>query len=294
MDLSAPTRRVVTPVIRPATGVLGAEIHNVDLSQPLSDAQWAAIHDAFVRYKVIWFPGQAISDRQHLDFARRFGDVIHVPQLVSVDGQPELQMLHRRAADSGRVIGESWHTDSTYLDAPPDAVVMRSVIVPDVGGDTAFLDMQLAFEALSDTMQRTLESLSAVHSATRIFGSAYLAQQRKFDNTSVRKDLRREEGDREVVHPLVTTHDRSGRKCLFLNRVYVQRIDGMTEAESQGLLNFLYEHCARYEFTCRVRWSPDQVLVWDNRATLHKAIFDYPGQERLLKRATIAGRPPHR
>lgn len=288
VDLS----RSITVV--PATGVLGAEIRDVDLSQPLSEEQWQQILDAFVRYKVIWFPKQDISDRQHLEFSQRFGEVIHVPQLVPVDGQPELQLLHRKAQDSGRVIGESWHNDSTYLECPPAAVVMRSEIVPEVGGDTAFLDMQQAFEALSDTMKNFLRSLTTVHSATRIFGSTYLAQKRRFDNTSVRKDLTVEEGDREMLHPLVIRHHLSGEEMLFLNRVYIQRIEGMSDAESQALLNFLYEHCSRYELTCRVRWTPNQILIWDNRATLHKAIFDYPGKERLMKRATIAGPRPRR
>lgn len=278
--------------IRPATGVLGAEITNVDLSKPLTDEQWAVIHDAFVKYKVIWLPDQNITHQQHLEFARRFGQVIHVPQLRPYEEQPELQPIFRKAQDTGRIIGESWHEDSTYLDEPPAAVVMRSLQVPDVGGDTAFLDMEAAYQALSEPMKKIVESLQAVHSATRIFGSMYLAQNRRFDHTSVRKDLKVEEGDREVIHPLVIRHHLSGKRCLFLNRVYIQRINGMTDAESKALLDFLYDHCSRYEFTCRVRWSNNQILVWDNRATLHKAIFDYPGKDRFLVRATIAGPRP--
>jgi taurine dioxygenase len=137
-----------------------------------------------------------------------------------------------------------------------------------------------------------LDGLSLVHSATRIYGSAYHAQQRKFSAASTRTDLDIEAGDREMVHPLVCTHDASGRRFLYVNQVYVQRIDGMTEAESQPILSFLHAHCARFEFTCRVRWAKDQVLVWDNRAAMHKAIPDYAGRARLMTRTTVAGARP--
>jgi taurine dioxygenase len=277
--------------VSPITGVLGAEITGVDLREPLEEDTWNEIKHAFYEHQVIYFPNQAITHEQHLAFSRHFGPVKPVPLLKNIEGFPEVQMIRREASETGRVIGESWHTDSTFLDEPPAAVVMRAVDVPEYGGDTGFLSMYKAFEALTPAMQNVVSSLSAVHSATRIFGSAYQAQNRQFSNTSARvMDV--ELGDRETVHPMVITHPGSGRKGLYINQVYVQRIEGMTDLESKSLLSFLYEHVARFDFTCRIRWKKDQVLVWDNLCTMHRAIPDYMGKFRFLTRTTIGGKRP--
>jgi alpha-ketoglutarate-dependent taurine dioxygenase len=291
--LSKPVLRFERIEVSPITGVLGAEITGVDLREPLDDATWQEIRSAFHAHQVIYFPNQPITHEQHIAFSRHFGPVKPVPLLKSIEGYPEVQMIRREASETGRVIGESWHTDSTFLDEPPAAVVMRAVDVPECGGDTGFLSMYTAFEALSPAMQHVVSGLSAVHSATRVFGSAYQAQNRRFSNTSARvMDV--DVGDRETVHPLVITHPGSGRKGLYINQVYGQRIEGMTDAESKPLLSFLYEHVSRFDFTCRVRWKKDQVLVWDNLCTMHRAIPDYTGKFRYLTRTTIGGARPAR
>lgn len=279
--------------VRPLTGVLGAEIHGVDLSQPLDQAVFDDIVVALRDYLVIYFPDQDITHDQHIAFSRRFGSHMRVPQLHSVEGHEDLQRIQRLAADTGRIVGENWHTDSTWMERPPAAVMMRALEVPAFGGDTGFMSMYAAYEALSPTLQQTLERLNGVHSATRVFGTAYhKGDGKKFDASNARQDIDAQLGDRECVHPLVCRHAITGRKFLYVNRVYVQRIDGMTEAESRPLLEFLYEHTARFEFTCRVRWKPHQLLIWDNRASMHKAISDYPGKFRSLVRTTIAGDRP--
>ncbi|HSV81881.1 MAG TPA: TauD/TfdA family dioxygenase [Ramlibacter sp.] len=281
--------------VAPLTGVLGAEITGVDLREPLATDTWDEIRQAFADHQVIYFPGQKLTDEQHLAFSRHFGEVITVPQLHSVDGHPEVQIIRRLATDTGRVVGENWHADSTYLDEPPAAVVMRAVDVPPYGGDTGFLSMYAAYEALSPRYKEMLEPLSIVHSATRIFGSANLASGRsKYNAASTRTDLSLELGDREMVHPLVCTHALSGRKFLYVNKTYVQRIDGFTNEESAPIIAFLLEHCSRFDFTCRVRWHNDQILIWDNRCTMHRAIPDYTGQHRYLTRVTIGGPRPSR
>lgn len=279
--------------VHPLTGVLGAAITGVDLRQPLDDELWSQIHQAFLQHQVIYFPDQALTPEQHIAFSRRFGPVEPVPLLKPVDGYPELQMIRREATETGRVIGENWHTDSTFLERPPAAVVMRAVEVPPFGGDTGFLSMYTAYETLSPAMRDMIDSLGVVHSATRIFGSLYQAQNRRFASTSARA-MSVEDGDREVVHPLVVTHPGTGRKLLYVNQVYAQRIDGMTEAESVPLLKFLYEHASRFDFTCRVRWKNNQVLIWDNLCTMHRAVPDYAGQLRYLTRTTIGGERPRR
>jgi taurine dioxygenase len=280
--------------VDPLTGVLGAEISGIDLREPLSDDAWNEIRDAFADHQVILFPGQKLSHEQHRAFAGRLGEVIRVPQLHSVDGHPDVQIIRRLATDTGRVVGENWHADSTYMDQPPAAVVMRAVDVPPYGGDTGFLSMYAAYEALSPSFKAMIEPLNVVHSATRIFGSMYKAQARKFNNATTRTDLDVEAGDREVSHPLVCTHALSGRKSLYLNRTYSQRIEGFTHEESAPLLAYLYDHSSRFDFTCRARWRTDQILVWDNRCTMHRAIPDYTGQHRYMTRVTIAGPRPSR
>lgn len=279
--------------VYPLTGVLGAEIRGVDLRQPLDDATWHEIRDAFHRHQVIYFPDQPLTHEQHIAFSRHFGPVDPVPLLKSIDGYPEVQMIRREAQETGRVLGENWHADSTFLDTPPAAVVMRAMDVPEHGGDTGFLSMYTAWEMLSPAMQKTLEGLNVVHSATRVFGSVYQAQNRRFSNTSA-KVMDVDAGDREAVHPVVVTHPGSGRRALYVNQVYCQRFEGMTEAESRPLLQFLYDHAARFDFTCRVRWKKDQVLVWDNLCTMHRAVPDYAGQFRYLTRTTIGGVRPSR
>jgi alpha-ketoglutarate-dependent taurine dioxygenase len=280
--------------VRPLTGVLGADIVGVDLREPLADEVWAEIRDAFADHQVILFPDQKLSHEQHTAFARGLGEVIRLPQLHSVEDHPDVQIIRRLATDTGRVVGENWHADSTYLDEPPRAVVMRAVDVPSYGGDTGFLSMYAAYEALSPGFKALIAPLNVVHSATRIFGSAYLAQGRRFNASGAKTEMDVELGDREVAHPLVCTHEVSGRKFLYVNKTYSQRIEGLTNEESAPILAFLYEHCARFDFTCRARWRNDQILVWDNRCTMHRAIPDYTGQHRFMTRVTIAGKRPAR
>jgi taurine dioxygenase len=279
--------------VAPLTGVMGAEIRGVDLAQPLDDETWAEVQEAYARHLVVWFPDQAIDHAQHLAFARRFGELVRIPQIHSEAFDPMVQIVRREATDTGRVVGESWHTDSTFMDNPPAAVVMRAIDVPSYGGDTGFSNLYAAWESLSPSFQRLVEPLRAVHSGTRIFGSAYHAQKRKFAATSAKTDLADLElADRETVHPIVCTHAVTGRKFLYVNKVFVQRIDGMTEQESQPILDFLYQHQERFDLTCRVRWRNGQVLIWDNRCTQHRAVPDYTGCRRYLTRVTVGGARP--
>ena len=280
--------------VTPLTGVIGAEIRGVDLSRPIEPPVLQEIRDAFSDHQVVLFPDQPISNAQHLAFSRHFGEVVQVPQLRSVDDVPEVQMIRRLATDTGRIVGENWHADSTYMDTPPIAIVMRAVDVPEYGGDTGFLSMSAAYEALSPGFRAAIDSLNVVQSATRIFGSAYRAQGRTYDPAAARTDISLEIGDREVSHPLVCRHPVSGRRYLYINRTYSQRIDGWSEEESQALFTFLHEHCTRFDFTFRARWKKDQVLIWDNRCTMHKAIPDYAGKYRLLTRVTLSGSAPSR
>jgi alpha-ketoglutarate-dependent taurine dioxygenase len=278
--------------VRPMNSTIGAEIRGVDLSRSLDEESWQEVRQAFADYLVVYFPDQPITHAQHLAFSERLGPLMAMPQLHSVEGFEAIHIIKRDADDNSRVIGENWHADSTYFESPPAAVVMRAITIPEFGGDTGFLSMYAAYETLSPKLRSVLDTLKIVHSATRIYGSAYHAQKKKFSANNAKVNLDIEAGDREQIHPAVCTHPVSGRRFLYLNQVYVQRFEGMTEPESQPLLRFLFEHCARIEHTCRVRWQQDQVLIWDNRAAMHKAIPDYIGRARYMTRTTIAGEPP--
>jgi alpha-ketoglutarate-dependent taurine dioxygenase len=274
--------------VQPLTGALGAEIRGLDLAESLDRETQREILEAFREHLVVYFPDQPISNERHVEFARLFGDVITLPQIFSLPECPQLQIVKRDAEARGAVVGGGWHTDSTFLERPPAAVMMRAMEVPAYGGDTAFSNMYLAYEALSPRLKELLDGLRAVHSGARVFGS----RQAKIQKSFKLPEGKMEEGDREIVHPVVCTHPTSGRKHLFVNATFTQRFEGMTEEESAPLLQYLYQHCGRMAFTCRVRWRKNQLLIWDNRATHHHAIADYDGSFRYLLRATVEGPRP--
>lgn len=272
--------------VKPLTGALGAEIQGADLTRALDPEIQAEIVDAFYRHLVVYFPDQTgLTPEQHIAFASLFGPLQRIPHINSIEGYPDVQIVRRMPEEKTLYIGEGFHADSTFLPTPPTTVTMRAVEVPEYGGDTAFANMYLAYETLSPGMQALLSGLKGVHSAAKVFGKA--ADQSRF----TMKVMDPEEGDREVVHPLVRTHPGSGRKSLFINRTYLIRIDGMTEQESQPILDYLRAHAAHIAFTCRVRWKKDMVLIWDNRCTHHSAIGDY-NTYRYLERVTTGGEVP--
>ena len=273
--------------IRPLTGALGAEISGVDLSKELRPAEREEIRQALHDHLVIYFRDQpGFTRERHLEFAGMFGPLQKIPHIFSVEGYPDVQMVRREPGESRRFVGEGFHTDSTFMRTPPTTVTMHCIEAPEVGGDTAFANLQLAYDTLSPGMQKLIGSLRAVHSATRLFGS------RGSDPSRVMmKQMDTAEGDAEVMHPIVRTHPGSGRKSLFVHPAYTQRIEGLTEEESAPLLLFLYQHASRMEYTCRVRWYRHMVLVWDNRCTYHSAIGDYDAL-RYIERVTTGGEVP--
>ncbi|MBO9514792.1 MAG: TauD/TfdA family dioxygenase [Variovorax sp.] len=277
--------------IRPITGALGARVTGIDLRQPLATEQRDVVQAAFDHHLLLTFPGQQpLSPEQHMRFSEVFGDHQDLPHIPLVEGYPKLQEVLAEATHvKGQVAGQNWHSDSSFLSAPPLGVAMRAVELPDFGGDTAFVNMCLAYESLSPALQQMLAGMKAVHSATRVFGKA--SQEREV-RLNMRANTSMDEGERESAHPVVRTHPRTGRKGLFVNRVYTQRFEGWTAEESAPLLQYLYSLYDRPEFGCRIEWHPDMMLLWDNRFTQHRAIFDYQGKRRYLVRTTIQGERP--
>lgn len=272
--------------IRPLSGTIGAEVTGVDLNDP-GDRQIEEIRTAFAQFLVLAVRDQAkLTPENHIRFAGLFGEMQPILHLDHIEGYPDIQPIHRDAGDTKRITGELFHNDSTYLRTPPTAIAMRAIELPPAGGDTAFANLQLAYDMLSSTMQQFLGNLRVVHSGKRLFGTGA-------DQTSVHmKRMDPAEGDKEVTHPLIVTHPVSGRKFPFVNPAYSLRIEGLEESESQAILDFLYTHCTQIALTARVRWEPGTLVLWDNWAAYHSAIGDYEGYARTLHRVSVGGPVP--
>jgi alpha-ketoglutarate-dependent taurine dioxygenase len=274
--------------VAPVASALGAEIQGVDLREEMSDATTETIRDAFGRYGVIFFRDQELTPEQHIAFARRWGEIEINRFFRPVDGYPEIAEV-RKEPDQAKNIGSEWHTDHSYDLAPALGSILYAREVPEVGGDTLFANMHLAYEMLSDGLKQTLEGLSAWHSSRHVFGHGGRAQELQRDQRILNPDL----ATQDALHPVVIRHPATGRKVLYVNRSFTVRFDGWTEEESKPLLDFLYRHAARPEFTCRFQWRAGSIAFWDNRSTWHYAVNDYAGQRRLMHRITLQGQPLH-
>ena len=273
--------------VRPIAGACGAEIDGVRIGDELDDATIGEIRDALNRHCVIFFRNQKFDAEQHKAFARRFGEVFVHPNYRGTQDDDEIVMVRREPGDK-HIVGEDWHADTTMVEAPPMGAILYAIEVPPYGGDTCFANQYLAYETLSAGMKRMLAGLRAVHSDRMVAGPQ--AGRNAHRSTKVREDA----GWQETVssHPVVRTHPETGRKLLFVNRSYTVGFEGMTEAESRPLLEYLLEHGHRPEFTCRFRWEQGSVAFWDNRSVKHLAVHDAGPHRRLMRRVQIAGDRP--
>ena len=284
--------------IKPVSGALGAEILGVKLDKNLSNSQFDTIHKALLDYQVIFFRDQNLAPEEHISFARRFGELDYHPFAASLEEFPEIIAVIKEANDkTNRVFGGGWHTDVTFYEKPAMGSILYALEVPPFGGDTLFSNMYMAYEALSDGFKNLLHNMSAVHSASKAYGPNGRAAKRNshatsggYDTIKVRTGL---DALEETKHPVVRTHPETGKKGIFVNQGFTIKFNGWTEEESAPLLNFLYQHSARPEFTCRFRWKTGSVAFWDNRCTHHFALNDYQGYRRAMHRVTICGDKPH-
>ncbi len=271
--------------IRPLSGALGAEILGIDLAHDLSDETVAAIRAAWLEHLVIFFREQRLDPAQFLRVACRFGEPVEYPFVKGLDGFPKITPVIKLEHEKVN-FGGLWHSDTAYLDKPPMGTMLIARETPPRGGDTLFANMYLAYETLSDGLKRVLDSLTAVNSSA------------KADTTRTREDRVRDSGradarqEYSAEHPVVRTHPETGRKALYVNGGHTVRFSGMTEQESAPLLNYLFNHMVRPEFTCRFRWEPGSIALWDNRCTQHNPVNDYHGYRRVMHRVTLAGDVP--
>jgi len=265
----------------------GAEVFGLSLTEA-SSAAMQQVRAALAQHAVLFFRDQRFTPGQQLDVTRLFGPILRVPYIQHMDAYPDIIAVQKEA-DERRIsnFGGTWHSDFSFLDEPPSYTLLYALELPALGGDTLWASQYAAYEALSDGMQRLLDPLWAVQTAwphgTKGPGPGTAVSR---SVGMVRNDP---SADREVLQPVVRVHPVTGRKALFVNPVYTQRFEGMGEDESRPLLNYLFGHATRAEFTCRLRWAPGTLAVWDNRCLLHLAINDYDGSRRLLHRTTVAG-----
>ena len=271
--------------IKPLSGCIGAEIHGIDLTKPITHELYILLRECLVEYEVIFFRDQAITPAQQYALASMFGPLQSHPAYQTVEGFPEISILESTADKPTKI--ECWHSDMTFRQHPPLATVLRAQIVPDKGGDTLWASMTAAYRGLSKSMQDFLSTLTAVHDFSYGFkeslaepGGQQRLAQALVDNQPVR-------------HPVIRIHPESGKSVIFVNELFTRHIEGLSRSESDALLAFIFEHIRTPEYSCRFAWQPDSIAIWDNRSTQHKPINDYFPAHRRLERITIDGDLPY-
>jgi len=274
--------------VRPLTGSLGAEIFGPTLNR-ISDEEAGEIRRAAADHKVVFFRDQDLTTEQFEDFAGVWGSFGTDPFIAAIPDHPHVVRVCKEADEkSPFVFGGAWHSDWSFQATPPSFTLLYAVDVPDVGGDTMWANMNLAYESLSPELKRTLSRVEAVHSPKNAYGSSATHN----DLAENMEILYGPDAHLRHNHPAVRIHPETGEPALFVNPGYVVGIDGLRPDEADLILHHLYEVATNPTFTCRFRWRPGSLAVWDNRCTLHNPISDYLGTRREMMRITIAGEAP--
>jgi taurine dioxygenase len=266
--------------VRKSSPNIGAEIHGIDLSQPLGEEQFGEVHAALMEHLVIFFRDQRMSPEQQKELGRRFGRLhVHPAAPGVLPGHPEVFVIK---ADEGSkfVAGEDWHTDvSCEAEPPMGTMLYLTTVPPDGGGDTLFASMYLAYERLSEPIKKLVDGMTAIHDGEPLYRGRY-------GNDDSSKVYPRAE------HPVVRTHPVTRKKGLYVNRFFTTRLVGLSRNESDAILNMLFRHIETPEFNVRFHWQPGSVAFWDNRCTQHHALWDYYPHKRYGHRVTVCGDRP--
>jgi len=271
---------------------MGAELTGVDLAahfnsatNRIDEAFMAEIRSIWLAHQMIVIRAQSISPAQQLAFAESLGAPDIYPFLKGLDGFPMITEVLKKETETVN-FGGVWHSDTTYQPCPPMATVLYAKQLPPLGGDTLFANQYSAFDHFSDGLKDMLSGLRGVNLASNTKVSATRSERVKEAGSGVKAD------QMIGIHPVVRTHPETGRKSLFVNPAHTVAFDGWTEAESEGLLQFLFAHQIAPEFQCRLSWQVGDIAIWDNRCTLHYPLNDYHGHRRLLHRITLKGDSP--
>ncbi len=279
----------------PLASAMGAEIQGVDLSA-LDDATFAEIADALYRHKMIFFRDQRIALEHQEALTARFGPFGTDAYTPGMPGHPNVQRVVKEADVRVKLIfGSGWHTDSPFLEQPPSISMLFGVDIPPYGGDTIWANTALAYDFLSETMQQVVGPLRVHMSAAGVMSA--LADKAPGDGAAAKMGSVELDVDRQAIiagwsHPLVRRHPVTGEKALYVDETYSSGIEGMTDPEARALLGFLQQHVTQPAFTCRLRWAPNTLAIWDNRLCIHQAFNDHDGFRREMYRTTVLGEVP--
>ena len=261
---------------------LGAIITGIDLSKEINKDQFKDIHKAFLDNQVLFFQNQnEISPEVHLKLGKLFGELHMHPAAPSMPGYPEIFEIHAHK-NSKVANGEFWHSDVSCDIKPPLGTMLQLHILPETGGDTMFSNMYSAYNELSDKYKNLLDGLIAIHESEHLYIGRY--EDRGVNRDNIKTPV--------ANHPLIRTHPITGKKAIYVNRTFTTGIEGMNKNESSSILEFLFDHCEHVNFQIRYRWNKNDMAFWDNRCTMHRAIWDYWPNERKGRRVTIKGDKP--
>ena len=268
------------------SGALGAEVKGIDLKDS-SIENWNVINDLLLEHKVLFFRNQYISSEEQLNLARKFGPLERHIYVKGREKYPEILRIIKEP-DEKQQWGETWHTDVSYNPKPTKVIMLRSIKIPPVGGDTMFSNMELAYETLDDEIKNKIDDKKAIHSS--LGAAAFVDAYKAMEGNGNLKEY-------SNSHPVVRTHPETGKKILYVNSMYTKKILDLDEDESDHILNHIFKHQERLDFTCRFKWTENAVAIWDNRSTLHQGLTDFfPGRglghERVMDRIAIEGDNP--
>jgi taurine dioxygenase len=263
---------------------LGAEIHGLDLKEGMDPETCRALEAALIEHKVIVLRDQRLTTEQHVAISRLFGE-LEVHPMRPKGEFPEILVLDNHK-DNPVLSTDVWHSDTTFRQNPTKYTILRCQIMPKLGGDTLFTDMEAAYDGLSTTFKKMIDGLTAVHDFQNF---RVLFKKTEEDQAKLRK---MEELFPNPSHPVVRTHPETGRKCIYVNPQFTVRIEGLDPDESRAILQVLYAQVHVPESQFRVRWSPDTIVFWDNRSTQHYAANDYYPERRRMERTAVVGDVP--
>jgi taurine dioxygenase len=286
---SETTRAIAGLEVEPIAGALGAIVRGLDLRAAGTAEDVEPLLQSLARHLVVFLPDQELD----LDDLERVTDLLGgrdvTPYVTPLEGRPYVIRVIKEPGDHLN-FANAWHSDLSYLPEPPAYTLLHAYEVPPFGGDTLWSNQYLAYETLSPGLRHTLDQLRVVHSAGMAYGTGGLLDRaKKLTSMAIAPS---EEAYREHVHPAVIRHPVTGRSALYVNPVYSTRFEGWSPAESQGLLDHLCRHSVTENFTCRLRWRPRMLAIWDNRCTVHNALNDYSGVRREMFRTSVRGGAP--
>ena len=268
------------------SGALGAEITGIDLKDS-TDKNWKVINNLMLEHKALFFRDQDITSEQQINLARKFGPLEKHVYVKGLENHPEIIRIIKGPQEKHQW-GETWHTDVSYNPKPTKVIILRSRKIPPVGGDTMFSNMEIAYETLDENIKKRIEGKRAIHSS--LGAAAFVDKYEEMEGNGNLDEYSNE-------HPMVRTHPETNKKILYVNSMYTKKIIDMDKNESDELLQKIFQHQERLDFTCRFKWTENAVAIWDNRSTQHQGLTDFfPGRglghERIMDRIAIEGDNP--